>query len=107
MSAFHPIRFASALAVAVVDRFRALGAYTLASTHHTALKAYATHTEGGLSANMGFDEKTLAPTYHLQIGRPGSSSGMAIAERLGLPRGVMRKSWRISINASAPNSKKN
>jgi DNA mismatch repair protein MutS2 len=82
---------AGALAVAVVDRFRSLGAYTLASTHHTALKAYATHTPGVLSANMGFDEQTLAPTYQLEVGRPGSSSGIAIAQRLGLPAEVIQR----------------
>ena len=32
---------AGALAVAIVDRFRAIGGFTLASTHHMALKAYA------------------------------------------------------------------
>jgi DNA mismatch repair protein MutS2 len=82
---------AGALAVAVVDRFRSLGAFALASTHHTALKAYATTTPGVLSANVGFDEQTLAPTYHLEVGRPGNSSGIAIAQRLGLPADVLAR----------------
>ena len=59
---------AGALAVAIVDRFREAGSLTLASTHHTALKAYAANTPGVVSANMGFDEDTLAPTYHLTCG---------------------------------------
>lgn len=80
---------AGALAVAVVERFRSLGAFTLASTHHMVLKAYAANTPGALSANVGFDEETLAPTYHLEIGRPGKSSGIAMAERLGLPHDVV------------------
>jgi DNA mismatch repair protein MutS2 len=82
---------AGALAVAVVERFRAIGGFTLASTHHMALKAYAAATFGILSANMGFDEETLAPTYLLEVGRPGSSSGIAIAERLGLPHDVVAR----------------
>jgi DNA mismatch repair protein MutS2 len=90
---------AGALAVAVVDRFRAIGGFTLASTHHMAVKAYAASTSGVLSANMGFDEQTLAPTYHLEVGRPGSSSGIAIAERLGLPRDVVTRA-KQSLSAA-------
>jgi DNA mismatch repair protein MutS2 len=90
---------AGALAVAVVDRFRSLGALTLASTHHTALKAYATNTPGVLSANMGFDEQTLAPTYHLEVGRPGNSSGIAIAQRLGVPSDVIARARQALSSA--------
>jgi DNA mismatch repair protein MutS2 len=90
---------AGALAVAVVDRFRSIGAFTLASTHHMALKAYAASTPGILSANMGFNEETLAPTYHLEVGRPGKSSGIAIAERLGLPHDVVERA-RQSLSAA-------
>ncbi|OFV91377.1 MAG: hypothetical protein A3H28_12045 [Acidobacteria bacterium RIFCSPLOWO2_02_FULL_61_28] len=82
---------AGALGVAIVDRFRSAGAFTIASTHHLALKAYAMNTPGVRSANMGFDEQTLAPTYRLEIGRPGKSSGLAIAQRLGLPREVLER----------------
>ncbi|HLD78460.1 MAG TPA: Smr/MutS family protein, partial [archaeon] len=82
---------AGALGVAIVDRFRSAGAFTIASTHHLALKAYAMNTPGVRSANMGFDEQTLAPTYRLEVGRPGKSSGLAIAQRLGLPREVLER----------------
>ena len=82
---------AGALGVAIVDRFRAAGAFTVASTHHLALKAYAMNTGSVRSANMGFDEQTLAPTYRLEVGWPGKSSGLAIAERLGMPREVMER----------------
>ena len=90
---------AGALAVAVVDRFRSTGAFTLASTHHMALKSYAANTPSVLSANMGFDEETLAPTYHLEIGRPGKSSGIAMAERLGLPHDVVERA-RQSLSSA-------
>src|SRR5262249_5307935 len=68
---------AGALAVAVVDRFRSIGGFTLASTHHMALKAYAAAAGGVLSANMGFDEQTLAPTYLLEVRGPGNSAGLS------------------------------
>jgi DNA mismatch repair protein MutS2 len=80
-----------ALGVAVVDHFRASGAFTLASTHLVALKIYGANTEGVLNASMGFDEATLAPTYKLHLGLPGKSAGLDIASRLGMPEAIMRR----------------
>jgi DNA mismatch repair protein MutS2 len=80
-----------ALGVAVVDHFRASGAFTLASTHLVALKIYGANTDGVLNASMGFDDATLAPTYKLVVGLPGKSAGLDIAARLGMPESVMRR----------------
>ncbi|HXE91506.1 MAG TPA: endonuclease MutS2 [Terriglobales bacterium] len=74
----------AALAVAIADHFRRLGALCVVSTHHTSLKVYAANTEGVLNAAVGFDEKTLRPTYELRLGVPGASAGINIAQRLGL-----------------------
>jgi DNA mismatch repair protein MutS2 len=80
-----------ALGIAVVDHFRASGAFTLASTHLVALKIYGANTGGVLNASMGFDEETLAPTYRLHVGLPGKSAGLDIAARLGMPESIMRR----------------
>jgi len=80
-----------ALGIAVVDHFRASGAFTLASTHLLALKIYGANTQGVLNASMGFDETTLEPTYRLLVGLPGKSAGLDIASRLGMPEPVMRR----------------
>src|SRR5205085_3376671 len=74
----------AALAVAIADHFRRLGCTSVISTHHTSLKVYAANTPGVLNAAVGFDERTLQPTYELQIGVPGASAGINIAQRLGL-----------------------
>ncbi|MBZ5531681.1 MAG: endonuclease MutS2 [Acidobacteriia bacterium] len=74
----------AALAVAIAEHFRGIGAVTVISTHHTSLKVYAANTTGVLNAAVGFDEKTLQPTYELQVGVPGASAGINIAGRLGL-----------------------
>jgi DNA mismatch repair protein MutS2 len=86
-----------ALGVALVDHFRAAGAFTLASTHLTALKIYGANTKTVLNASMGFDEETLAPTYQLQIGLPGKSAGLDIAARLGMPEDIMKRA-RASLS---------
>lgn len=73
-----------ALGVTVLERFRARGAFTLASTHLMAMKVYGASTPGVLNGSMGFDETTLDPTYVLRLGAPGKSAGLDIASRLGL-----------------------
>jgi DNA mismatch repair protein MutS2 len=86
-----------ALGVALVDHFRAAGAFTLASTHLTALKIYGARTKTVLNASMGFDELTLDPTYQLRVGLPGKSAGLAIAERLGMPEDILKRA-RASLS---------
>src|SRR5579872_3428424 len=74
----------AALAVAIAEHFRQLGALTVISTHHTSLKVYAANAARVLNAAVGFDERTLQPTYELKVGVPGASAGINIAQRLGL-----------------------
>lgn len=74
----------SALAVAVAERLLWAGAWTLISTHLTALKVYAENTPGVLNAAVGLNEETLEPTYELRQGIPGASAGISMAVRLGM-----------------------
>jgi DNA mismatch repair protein MutS2 len=79
----------SALGVAVVDHFKQRGAHVLATTHYAGLKIYAANESGVLNASVEFDEKTLRPTYRLLVGIAGSSSGLEIAQRFGIPAEVI------------------
>ena len=74
----------AALAVSIADFFRRSDCLSIVSTHHTALKVYAANAEGVLNAAVGFDERTLAPTFELRMGVPGASAGINIAQQLGL-----------------------
>jgi DNA mismatch repair protein MutS2 len=74
----------AALAVAIAEHFLRARAWSIISTHHTSLKIYAENTAGVINAAVGFDERTLAPTYELRQGVPGASAGINIAQRLGL-----------------------
>jgi len=80
----------SALGVAVVDYFKRHGAHGLATTHYSGLKMYASNEPGVLNASVEFDEKTLQPTYRLLVGLAGSSSGLEIARRFGIPDHVIK-----------------
>lgn len=79
----------AALAVAIAEHFRHIGCICVISTHHTSLKVYAANTPGVLNAAVGFDERTLQPTYELKVGVPGASAGINIAQRLGLDAAIV------------------
>jgi len=81
----------AALAVALLDELKAKNCFVLATTHHDRLKTYAAASPGVVNAAVEFDEVNLRPTYRLTVGVPGGSSGIAIAQRLGLtPRIIER-----------------
>jgi len=80
-----------ALGVAVLEKFREYGAFTLASTHLMPLKVWGATTEGVVQASMGFNEAEFTPTYLLLTGAPGRSAGLAIASKLGLPKSLIER----------------
>jgi DNA mismatch repair protein MutS2 len=81
----------AALAVALLDEFRAKSCLVLATTHHDRLKTYAATAPGVVNAAVEFDDVNLRPTYRLRVGVPGGSSGIAIAERLGIAKDVIAR----------------
>jgi DNA mismatch repair protein MutS2 len=81
----------AALAVALLDEFRAKNCIVLATTHHDRLKTYASTTPGVVNAAVEFDDVNLRPTYRLMVGVPGGSSGIAIAQRLGLADSIIER----------------
>lgn len=91
----------SALGVAMVDYFRERGAHVIVTTHYSGLKMYATNTPGVINASVEFDERTLKPTYRLLTGLAGSSSGIEIARRFGLPKAITERAADRVKTASA------
>ncbi len=69
----------------------------LVATHYPELKAYAHNHPGVVNASMEFDLRTLSPTYHLNIGLPGRSNALLIAERLSLPQEIIEAA-RATLN---------
>ncbi len=92
----------AALAMALLEALRRRRTTALVATHYPELKLYAHETPGVQNASLEFDVETLAPTFHLLIGLPGKSNALAIAERLGLPRPIIREAAK-NLSGAARN----
>ena len=91
----------SALGVAIVDYFKSHGAHVIVTTHYSGLKIYATNSTGVINASVEFDERTLKPTFKLLTGIAGSSSGIEIARRFGLPKAITDRAVEKVQSSSA------
>ncbi|MGH9481324.1 MAG: endonuclease MutS2 [Terriglobales bacterium] len=76
----------AALAVEIAAWLLRCRAWTLITTHHDALKAWAAERpDTVINGSVAVDPVTLAPSYRFRMGVPGVSAGLDMAERLGLP----------------------
>ncbi len=90
----------AALAVAILDELRGMGAKIASTTHYAELKEYALRTERVENGCCEFDVATLRPTYKLLIGIPGKSNAFAISERLGMEKALVDKARELVSSES-------
>ncbi|MEW5796949.1 MAG: endonuclease MutS2 [Candidatus Zixiibacteriota bacterium] len=85
----------AALAEAIILFMVDKGTKLVASTHYSQLKTLALDHPEIENASLEFDRTTLAPTYRLQMGLPGSSYAVEIAGRLGIPRSICKHAAQL------------
>jgi DNA mismatch repair protein MutS2 len=85
----------AALAQAVLETLAERGARVVATTHYGLLKEMAAVDPRFQNASVDFDPETLAPTYRLRLGIPGTSSATAVAARMGLASPVLDRANQI------------
>ncbi len=79
----------SAIAIAVLKYFIKNKVSFITTTHYAELKTFAYTTDELVNASMAFNEDTMQPTYHLVIGKSGSSNAISIATNLGLKKSII------------------
>ena len=85
----------AALSQAILEAVLRSEARGLVTTHLAPLKVFASDADGVRNAAMRFDVDELRPTFRLQIGQPGRSYALAIAERLGLGASVLTRAAEV------------
>ena len=80
-----------ALAEIFLEEFYHRAAYGIITTHYSNLKMLANELPYAINANMLFDEKTLEPMYKLILGQAGSSFTFEVAQKNGIPFGLINR----------------
>ena len=80
-----------ALAEIFLEEFYHREAFGIITTHYSNLKMLANELPHAINANMLFDEKTLEPMYKLILGQAGSSFTFEVAQKNGIPFGLINR----------------
>jgi DNA mismatch repair protein MutS2 len=89
-------QFGGAIAEAILEQLNERKVYGIITTHYTNLKFYAQNTPGIINGAMRYNVEALEPLFELEIGKPGSSFALEIAQKIGLPR-VVTQSARQKV----------
>jgi len=84
----------AALTMALLDELRERGTKTVVTTHLRLLKAYGSAHPDVVNVSVEFDIETHRPTYKLIYGRPGESYALPMAQKCGLPSGLIEKAQK-------------
>ncbi len=87
--------FGGAIAESILHGLLNRKVWGVATTHYYNLKLFAENHAGIRNAAMRFDEQKLIPLYILDIGKPGSSFALEIAEKTGLPNQTLQEAKEL------------
>lgn len=84
-------QYGGAIAEAILAELKAAKAMGVITTHYGNLKEFAEKEDGLLNGAMRYDLEQLQPLYQLEIGKPGSSFALEIAQKIGLPKPTLER----------------
>ncbi|MCM8540280.1 MAG: hypothetical protein NE328_08395, partial [Lentisphaeraceae bacterium] len=80
-----------ALGCAIIDQLSKREVTTFLTTHLSIIKIYVHENRSMVNASVRFNTETLEPEYILDVGLPGASHALSIAQRLKLSPEVLEK----------------
>lgn len=84
----------SVLAQAVIEHIKSRQATAFITTHYSALKAMAHIDDVYQNASVGGE--ALTPDFRLTPGIPGTSDGIALAQKMGLDKAIIRRARELA-----------
>lgn len=79
------------IAEAVLEALCHKRVFAIVNTHYTNLKNFASRNSACENAAMKFSPEKMEALFQLEIGQPGSSFALEIAEKAGLPKAVLNQ----------------
>ena len=86
------------LATSILEVLAEKGCLMVATTHYPQIKELARQMQSFENARMTFDRENLMPLFKLEIGEAGESCAIYIAQRLGLPKRMLRRAYDAAYN---------
>ena len=81
----------ASLAMSLIEHFLSKGAVVAVTTHYNALKRQSMDDDRLENASCLFDYEKIEPLYRIKVGIPGSSNGLLVASRLGMPASIIER----------------
>jgi DNA mismatch repair protein MutS2 len=84
------------IAETILEELNSKNSFGVITTHYSNLKIFASNNAGIANAAMLIDTEKMQPTFSLEVGVPGSSYALEIAQRIGLPQNIIEKTKQKS-----------
>ncbi|MEM6522770.1 MAG: endonuclease MutS2 [Bacteroidota bacterium] len=82
-------QFGGAIAQSILEELDKREIFGVITTHYGNIKSYAEEAEGLANGAMKYDMANLQPLYQLEMGKPGSSFSLEIAQKIGISHHVV------------------
>ena len=90
----------AAIGIGILKKLKEKNSYVIATTHFRQIKMYALSDSYFEVASVGFDKKTLSPTYTIHYHSVGQSMAFYIAEKLGFDKEILEDAKHYLSEAS-------